>query len=179
MDTSKNPDVRMTQAEAVDEVLGILTGLDLAYDPSEDRFNAVTRAINRALRNNALEHEWSYYSDVEELGYAHYGHRTMPLRNTLRARLISDDALRLQDEDGNIKLWAYSLPRDSLSKYAYREGLWYSTTRSTVEFSRPFTRGEHGLKVMLPVMREPRTFPLPRAATVDYGGGDSGPFEPM
>lgn len=151
-------ETRMTQREAVDEVLGLLTGLDLQYEGDSDRYEAVVRALNRALRNNALEHEWSYYSDVENIGNANYGHQTMHLRSSLRARLINDDAIRLLDCDGNIRGWAYSLPRDALHKYAYREGLWYATTRTTVEFSRPFTRAEDGLSVHIPVMREPRLF---------------------
>lgn len=164
----------MTQGEAVDEVLGLLTGLDLQYGEDVDRYKAVVRALNRALTNNALEHEWSYYSDVENIGKAQAGLQSMHLRSTLRARLIADDSIRLQDCDGNVQMWAYSLPRDALHKYAYREGLWYSVTRTSVDFSRPFNRREQDLDVMIPVMREPRKF---RKTVVDPGGGGTPPAQ--
>ena len=60
--TQLNPELSMTLTDAVGEVLANLTGLDLTYDPEMDRFRAVTRALNRALRANAVEAEWSYYA---------------------------------------------------------------------------------------------------------------------
>ena len=45
-----NPEVSMTLDEAVAEVLGLLTGLDLEYRPEHDRYQTVTRAINAALK---------------------------------------------------------------------------------------------------------------------------------
>ena len=39
-----NPDVTITLDEAVAEVLSILTGLDLDYDPNQDRYRQVARA---------------------------------------------------------------------------------------------------------------------------------------
>lgn len=53
----QNAEVQMTLDEAVAEVLGQLTGLDLEYDPRLDRYRAITRQLNRATRANALEHE--------------------------------------------------------------------------------------------------------------------------
>ena len=52
-----NANVDLTLDEAVGEVLGLLTGMELAYDPQFDRYRTVTRFLNRALRQNALEHE--------------------------------------------------------------------------------------------------------------------------
>jgi len=36
-------EVRLTLDEAVAEVLGLLTGLDLTYEPELDRYRAITR----------------------------------------------------------------------------------------------------------------------------------------
>ena len=70
-----NPEVQQTLDEAVAEVLGLLTGLDLSYAPELDRYRAITRQLNRALRTNALEQEWSYYSFTLSLGQASEGER--------------------------------------------------------------------------------------------------------
>lgn len=156
-----NPDVAMTLDECVDEVLGLLTGLDLSYAPHLDRYRAVTRQINRALRANALEREWSYYSSLEDIGPAVAGVRDVALRATVRPRIIGDDAVRLVDSKGVPREWAYFLPRDAVEKYPARRGLWVSVTRQSLRFSRPFTRGEDGLRIQLPVMREPKMFRLP------------------
>lgn len=157
-----NPDVSMSLEEAVGEVLAVLTGLDLDYDPNQDRFRMVTRALNRALRANALEHEWSYYSSVEDLGYAMKGEREVPLRNNIRPRIIADDAVRLVDvKNKRVLTWAYFLPRDAIHKYAGREGLWCSITRSVLTFSRGFTPRENGTMIQVPVMREPKKLVLP------------------
>ena len=156
-----NPDVALTLRDCVDEVLNTLTGLDLVYDPNMDRFRSITRMLNRALRANATEAEWSYYSSVEQVGYAYEGQQTVPLRSTIRPRIINDDAVRLVDRDNRVHAWAYFLPRDALHKYRSRAGLWVAHTRSTLEFSRPFIYPENGLMIEVPVMREPKMFDLP------------------
>lgn len=155
-----NPEVTLTLDEAVAEVLGALTGLDLQYAPEQDRYQAITRALNRALRANALEHEWSWYATTEQVGVARAGVQEIHLRSTVRPRVRSDDAVRLC-KDGDPVVWAYFLPRDALHKYRWRDGLWCAVTRSSVRFSRPFHRGEEGLGIEVPVMREPRMFRLP------------------
>src|SRR6478736_6055388 len=94
-----NQDVLLTLDEGVAEVLGILTGTDLSYDPRMDRYVATTRAINRALRSNALEHEWSYYSTFEDIGQARLGVSEMFLRSSVRPRIIGDDAVQLCRDD--------------------------------------------------------------------------------
>jgi hypothetical protein len=151
----------MTLDDAVSEVLGLLTGLDLTYAPEQDRYRAITRALNRSMRSMALEKEWSYYSTVETVGNAGEGEQQVSLRNSVRPRIINDDAVRLVDENGRILRWAYFLPRDALHKYAYHRGLWASVVRNTLTFSRPFTSDENGLEVQIPVMREPVMFRLP------------------
>lgn len=162
-----NPEVAMTLDECVDEVLGLLSGLDLSYAPHLDKYRAVTRQINRALRANALEREWSYYSSTEEVGTAVYGQRDVALRASVRPRIIGDDSVRLIDAAGTPRVWAYFLPRDAIEKYPARRGLWVSITRQSLHFSRPFAQHEHGLRIVLPVMREPKMFRLPPgAATV-------------
>lgn len=155
-----NANVQLTLDDSVAEVLSVLTGLDLTYDPRLDRYAAVTRAINRALRANALEREWSYYADVEEVGQAHVGESEVALRSSIRPRIINDDAVQFWAEDRPV-LWAHFLPRDALSKYAARTELRAAVTRSTLMFSRPFYQGEDGLTIKVPVMREPRMFKLP------------------
>lgn len=156
-----NPETELSLDEAVAEVLGLLTGLDLEYEPEQDRYRAVARQINRALRANALEKEWSYYSDVFQLGTAHPGDQEVALPATLRPRIIGDDAVRLTYDTGQIARWCYFIPRDALSKYAYQPGLWVSITRTSLQFSRPFSLFENGMKIMVPVMREPEMFRLP------------------
>lgn len=156
-----NPDVQLTLKDAVKEVLGLLTGLDLEYSPQLDRFNAVTRQLNRALRSNALEHEWSFYADVEIVGAAVEGEAEIVLDPLVRPRIVSDDAVRLLDADGIPRVWAYFLPRDALHKYRTREGLWCAVLRSTLTFSRPFTSFEDGMDIQASVMREPIMFNLP------------------
>lgn len=157
-----NENVKITLEDAVEEVLGLLTGLDLSYEPNQDRFRAITRAINRALRANATETDWSYYSSTEQVGYAYEGERVVPIRADIRPRIIGDDAVRLVDRDGKIHAWAYFLPRDALHKYTRQpRGLWVAVTRQMLEFSRPFLYPENGLMIELPVMREPEMFRLP------------------
>ena len=65
--TTINPDVTMTLEEAVVEVLNVLTGQTLNYDPDMDRFRAIALHLNRALRSNALETSWSFYHELERL----------------------------------------------------------------------------------------------------------------
>lgn len=156
-----NRDVQMTLKEAVAEVLNFLTGLDLEYNSSQDRFQSITRTLNRALRAVALEHEWSYYSSTEEVGTFAEGVLDYDLNSSLRPRIINDDAVRLVDDDGNVKLWAYVLPRDALHKYGHIRRLSCAFTRSTLTFNRaPFTQ-EVGLHIMVPAMREPKMFEVP------------------
>ena len=89
-----NPELETTLDDAVGEVLGLLTGLDLNYDPTMDRFRAITRQINRALRANALEYDWSYYSAQLSLGKAVEGDTELALPTSQRTRVIGDDADR-------------------------------------------------------------------------------------
>ena len=156
-----NVEVQMTLDEAVAEVLGMLTGLDLEYDPQLDRYRAITRQLNRALRANALENEWSYYADVKDVGTSAAGHNRLSLPASIRPRIINDDAVRLLDDEGTIVKWAYFLPRDALHKYQSRAGLWCSVERQALMFSRPFRDDEDGLLIQVPVMREPKMFRLP------------------
>lgn len=156
-----DPEVALTLDDAVEEVLNALTGLDLTYDPRLDRYRTITKALNRALRYNALEHEWSYYSDLESVGVAELGQRELLLPPGLRARVINDDAVRLVDDGGVARYWAYFLPRDALHKYPSRRGLWASVTRDTLSFSRALGVDEEGLEIQVPVMREPVMFRLP------------------
>lgn len=156
-----NPDVEMTLEEAVSEVLVSLEGLDLEYQPELNRFRVVTRMLNRALRANSLEQEWSYYSDVATVGTTALGQQEYRIRATRRPRKVGDDAVRLVDADGKIVAWAYFLPRASLSKYQHQSGLWVADTRRSLIFNRPIQHGEEGLSIQMPVMREPRMFRLP------------------
>lgn len=159
-----NTEIQLTLDDAVQEVLGLLTGLDLTYDPQFDRYRAITRNLNRALRANALEHEWSYYHDLLSIGnpVENANYATLP-DDQSRVRIINDDAIRLVDEDNYIQLWAYILPRDALHKYQNRGGLWASVTRDVIRFNRGFTEAETALEIRVPVMREPEMFDLPPA----------------
>jgi hypothetical protein len=161
-----NPEVQMTLDQAVDEVLGMLTGLDLTYEPEQDRYRAITRQLNRALRANALENEWSWYSSTAPVGTAMAGQSRLFLPATMRPRIINDDAVRLMDSDDVIVKWAYFLPRDALHKYQSRTGLWCSVERQALVFSRAFRDDEDGLEIHVPVMREPVMFRLPAAGEV-------------
>lgn len=156
-----NPETAMTLDEAVNEVLGLLTGLDLTYHPELDRWRVVVRCLNRALRANALEQEWGYYSSVETVGVAVAGDDCVVLPDTMRPRIINDDSIRLVNAEGIVVEWAYILPRDALHKYRFRDGLWAAVTRDHVNFSRPFTQLEDGLEIQIPVMREPYMFSIP------------------
>lgn len=163
-----NPELTFTLDEAVSEVLGLLTGLDLTYVPEYDRYRSITRCLNRALRNNALEREWSWYNDTWSVGPAVEGETTVTLDNTKRPRIINDDAVRLVDEDNVVRVWAYFLPRDALHKYGDRtEGLWVASRRLELMFSRPFYEHEAGWDIQVPVMREPEMFRLPPLPEVE------------
>lgn len=155
------PNLQTTLDEAVSQVLTTLTGLDLHYLPELDRYRAITHALNRALRANALEKEWSYYSSLEDVGIAVAGEVAIALPPALRPRIINDDAIQFQDVHGHTAVWAYWLPRDALSKYVARRGLWAAHTRQTIVFSRALGRREHGLRIMVPAMREPTPFVVP------------------
>ena len=156
-----NPDVAYTLEEAVDEILSVLTGLDLDYEPNQSTFRQVVRCLNRAQRLIALEHEWSYYSDVEQLGYANKGEQDVPIRANIRPRIIADDAVRFKDAEGVTRVWAYFLPRDALHKYIGKADLRASVTRSNITFSRPLNDYENGMMIEVPVMREPRKLAFP------------------
>lgn len=156
-----NKNVDMTLKDAVAEVLGMLTGLSLHHEPDQQRFHAVTRQLNRALRATALENEWSYYHSVESIGAAVIGMQSYDLRSTLRPRIIGDDAVRLVDATDTVRFWAYFLPRDALDHYDGRQGLRVAHTRSTLRFHRPLSAAEEGLDIQVPVMREPKMFELP------------------
>lgn len=158
-----NRDVQLTLDDAVAEVLQNLTGLDLEYDATLDRYQSITRTLNRALRAVALEHEWGYYASTEELGTVVAGTQTVELNSKQRLRVINDDGVRLVDDDGVTRVFAAILPRDAIFKYAGRNGLWASFTRTTLQFSRDFRSYEAGLRIMVPVMREPIPFRLPES----------------
>lgn len=155
-----NSSVALTLEDSVDEVLNILTGLELTYSPSQERFHSITRYLNRALRAVALEHEWSYFASSEELGRTVLGQQEIELSSRQRLRIIADDAIRLAT-DSNIPVrWAYFLPRDAIHKYRARKGLWAAVTRTTITLSRPITEQEVNLRIVAPVMREPRMFDI-------------------
>jgi len=158
---SINPELVYTLDEGVKEVLSNLTGLDLSYDPTLDRYIAVTRQLNRALRSNALEHEWSYYSTLMSAGTSVAGDTDVFLPADSRPRVVGDDSVRLVDADGHIIVWAYVLPRDALHKYIGRSGLWFSVVGNAFTYSRPLFEWEGGLDIQIPVMREPVMFRLP------------------
>lgn len=153
---------QMTLEEAVGEVLNHLTGLDLHYLSELDRYRSITKHLNRALRRNATENEWSYYSSIADLGAVHQGQTSLYLRASQRPRIIFDDSMRLVDDRDRIREWAYWLPRESLHKYQGRTGLWVSSVRNEIQFSRPISTMEAGLRALVPVMREPVMLEVPR-----------------
>ena len=157
-----NKEVQFTLSDAVDEVLGTLTGLDLSYVPEMDRFQAITRSLNKALRLVALEHEWSFYASTEDVGTTEVGMREVEISPSLRPRITGDDSIKLVNDEGHICEWAFYLSRDALSKYQHRRGLWVSITRTMLTFSRPLVEGEHGLHIVVPCMREPGCSGCPR-----------------
>lgn len=156
-----NPELETDLDTAVKEVLGLLTGLDLTYVPEYDRYYAITRQINRAMRSCALEKEWSWFADTQSVGTAVAGNTVVNLPSSLRPRIVNDDAVRLVDDDGNVQVWAYFLPRDAGHKYQSRTGLWVTSTRQSLLFSRGFYNSEDGLDIQVPIMREPVMFRLP------------------
>lgn len=156
-----NPNVAVTLEDAVAEVLGLLTGLDLSYIPETDRFQAVVRALNRAVRQNALESEWSFYTSTESIGLAVPGVQDIPIRASLRPRIIRDDSVKFVTPDGTPVVWAYYLPRDAIDKYPDRTKLYVSSTRQSLHFSRPFSEQMRGLEILVPAMREPNLFIMP------------------
>lgn len=158
---SNNSEVQLTLDDCVAEILGMLTGLDLTYDPRQDRYRIIVRQLNRALRSMALEKEWSWYSDVVSLGPVVPGESKVWLPSSVRPRIINDDAVRLVDSEDHVLRWAYFLPRDAIAKYTDRNGLWAAVTRNEITFSRAFWRAEEDLDIQLPVMREPIQFRLP------------------
>lgn len=159
--TIQNSETYMTLDDAIGEVLSLLTGLDLQYAPIHDRYQMITRQLNRAMRAVALEKEWSWYASLASVGPAVEGQLHIDMSPSIRPRMINDDSVRLVDDCGRAVVWAYFLPRDALSKYIGRQGLWCSVTRNTISFSRPFTAREDGLDIQVPVMREPVMFRLP------------------
>lgn len=162
-----NQDVALTLDEAVQEVLGLLTGLDLTYSSQYDRYRSIARCINRALRQNALEQEWGYYSSIENVGTVTSGDRIITLRGSVRVRKIGDDSVRLADDNDNAIVWISILPRDALSKYVGQPGLYCSVTRNQIEFNRALPPQFAGLNILVPVMREPRMFKLPPSPATD------------
>lgn len=157
-----HPYVNLTLQDAVRDVLVLLTGQALQYDPEMDRFRVIASFLNRALKSNALEANWSYYSDVVTVdltGLA--GDQTFDIDSTqFRFRVINDDSVRFLS-DGIPVAWAYFLPRDALHKYRNRAGLWCSYTRNTLTLSRPLPDLYDGLVMEIPVMREPNPFRVP------------------
>jgi hypothetical protein len=161
-----HPEMTMSLEDAVLEVFVLLTGQTLRYDQQYDRFRAITHTLNRALRGNAMEQEWSYYHEQLDLGTTSVGDVSFEISAQFRFRVVGDDAVRFVTDDGVPLAWAYFLPRDALHKYRNREGLWASYTRKLLSLSRPLVDGEEGLHVHLPVMREPKMFELPDDPTV-------------
>lgn len=159
--TGMNPELVTTLDDAVAEVLASLTGLDLQYLPTSDRYSVIARALNKALRLNAAEHEWSFYASTQDVGPAIEGEQEIWLDDTVRVRQVGDDSVRLVDDDNKVARWAYMLPRDALFKYGNRAGLWCSITRNNLTFSRPFNYYEGQCRIHVPVMREPVMFRLP------------------
>src|SRR6478752_7777776 len=158
-----NEQLATTLDDAVAEVWGLLNGTDLQLVPELDKYQAITRQLNRALRLNATELHWSYYSSVENMGTAHHGDRHLSLRAGVRPRVIRGDAVRLVDpRTGRPLQWAYFLPREELHKYPVQRGLWCAVTNQDLEFSRPILQVEEGLEIHVPVMREPNMFRLPK-----------------
>jgi hypothetical protein len=152
----------MTLDEAVAEVLGLLIGLDLDYIPELDKYQSVTRQLNRALRAVALDNEWSYYSSTENVGLVHAGDRTVALRSSVRPRIIGDDSVKLVDPDSQqVVEFIYFMSRDALMKYPVNGPIKVAYTRTTLEFSRAFFTSEDGLEIHVPVMREPIMFRIP------------------
>ena len=156
-----NQDVAYTLDEAVDELLRNLHGLGVQYEPTADRYHVIAHVLNRALRAVALDNEWSWYFEDAELGVVQQGDRTVEMTSRQRLRIVQDDAIRLETDAGLPVRWIYLLPRDALHKYASVPGLWASATRSTIKFSRPIRQDEAGLRVMAPIMREPKMFDVP------------------
>jgi hypothetical protein len=156
-----NADVAFTLDQAVSEVLNLLTGHAFSHVPKMERYYSITQTINRALRIVATEADWSYYSSTEEVGVAHAGDRNVNLRPTVRPRILIDDSVRLVDDNDYPRVWAHFLPREAIHKVPDRSQLWVSHARSELEFSRPFSPGEEGLRILVPVMREPRMYRLP------------------
>jgi hypothetical protein len=167
--TTINPDVTMTLEQAVADVLSILTGQELQYDPSKDRFRTITKHLNRALRSNALENDWSFYHEVISQDLTSAGtSMSFTITTDYRFRVISDDAVRVLDADGHPVAWAYFLPRDALHKYRNRGGLWCSFTRNVLTLSRPLSSVAtmtDGMTMEIPVMREPKPFIVPADPT--------------
>ncbi len=167
--TTINPDVTMTLEEAVQDVLSILTGQELQYDPSMDRFRTITKHLNRACRSMALENEWSFYNTVERIDLTGLTDtQTFTINTDYRFRIISDDAVRILNSDDQPVAWAYYIPRDALHKYRNRGGLWASVTRNVLTLSRPLsavTGQLDGMKLELPLQREPVPFRLPEDPT--------------
>lgn len=154
---------RMTLDDAVAEMMNLLTGLDLTYDPELDRYRSMTRALNRGLRDNSLEAEWAHYAAVKNFGagLCRGGDNIATLPPFTRPRINGDDSVRLVNDRGVVVRWAYFLPRDALHKYRNLQDLWVSANGGTLTFSRPFTDQESELSLVVPVMREPRMFRLP------------------
>ena len=163
--TTINPDVSMTLEEAVRDVLSILTGQELTYDPNLDRFRAITKHLNRALRSMALENEWSYYHTIERIPLdGREGDLDFDITTDYRFRIISDDAARVLNPDEHPVAWAYFLPRDALHKYRNSSGLWCSVIRNRLTLSRPLSSVAGALDghvLELPLQREPIPFRLP------------------
>lgn len=158
----QNPELQMTLDTAVKEVLLLLTGLNLSYQPELDRYGAITGTLNRAMRSVALEKEWSWFADLQEAGTSREGDVEIVLPSSLRPRVVGKDAVRfVRPEDGRTVKWAYFLPRDAGADYPVRTGLWVTHTRQSLLFSRPLNSFEADLTIMVPVMREPRMFRLP------------------
>jgi len=157
-----NPELQLTLDEAVHEVLQRLNGLTQTWLPESDKYYSTVRFINQALRSVATEIEWSYYASTEEVGVAATGISTVPLRASIRPRINIDDSVRLcRPTDDYPMVWAHFLPREAIHKVPDRSQLWVAHEKSSLVFSRSFKRSEDGLKIMLPVMREPKLFRLP------------------
>ena len=88
-------EVEMNLDQAVAEVSALLNGIELTLDHNQERYRVIARFINHALRDVALEVEWSYYSDYENVGISHEHIRLVHLRHSLSTRFMKDFAFRM------------------------------------------------------------------------------------
>lgn len=156
-----NPELQITLDQAVYQIQQRLFGLEQHWKPESPKYYLTVDFLNQALRMVATELEWNYFASTEEVGTCQQGVNRVPLRAAIRPRINIDDSVRLEDNDGVIHTWAHFLPREAIHKSPDRNQLWVAHEKASLQFSRGFRLGEAGLKIMVPVMREPKLFRLP------------------